>query len=76
MLLTGLGGWAAAGTSLWAVNGCLPGSGSWRSGRERRNGVTESQRTDHNSQAQLLVPSGGRRDSAKGIMKSLERNKN
>lgn len=27
-LLTGLGGWAAAGTSFWGGNGCLPGSGS------------------------------------------------
>lgn len=27
-LLTGLGGWAAAGTSFWGGNGCLPESRS------------------------------------------------
>lgn len=27
-LLTGLGGWAAAGTSFWGGSGCLPGSRS------------------------------------------------
>lgn len=27
-LLTGLGDWAAAGTSFWGGSGCLPGSGS------------------------------------------------
>lgn len=57
-LLTGLGGWAAAGTSFWGGNGFLPGSGSWRDGGERRNAVADSQHTDSDPETQSQTVAG------------------